>query len=69
MIVFPAYLCVFWLKVPHSNRQYCQVVYTLAEDIFQPVSSVPGRRNTYSWCLLKSTILVGNITVWCHNKT
>ena len=34
MIVVPAYLCVFWLKVPHSNRQYCQVVYTLAEDIF-----------------------------------
>ena len=34
MIVVPAYLCVFWLKVPHSNRQYCQVVYTLAEDIY-----------------------------------
>ena len=27
-------IVVFWLKVPHSNRLYCQVVYTLAEDIF-----------------------------------
>ena len=41
MIVVSAFLCVFWLKVPHSNRQ---VVYTLAR-YFQPVSSVPGRRN------------------------
>ena len=64
MIVVPAYLCVFWLEVPHSNRLYCQVVYTLAEDIFSRCG-----RNTYGWCLLKSTILVGNITVWCHNKT
>ena len=32
MIVVPAYLCVFWLKVPHSNTQYCR--FALADDIF-----------------------------------
>ena len=43
MIVVPAYLCVFWLKVPHSNTQYCRVVYIYScRRYFQPAFQAEG---------------------------